>query len=304
MRRSEMKRRFRYFVASAGAIVAALCMIATPTLAQQGKAPEPTSSPAAKQDAKFDPHDLNGSWISTQGAGAVGDNNPVPEPPLTPWAKEHLLIKGGISHAGLNATSKGVASSGSLPAGAVAFDANGVPTNVPDGHFPGENCEPQGVPVQFNFTVFYPFQFIMLPDRIYQMFEDHREWRTIWLNRDHSKNLFPSYFGDSVAKWEGNALVVDTIGYSGRLWISENVGHKMSDAFHLVERYRLVDATHLQLEMTYYDPKAWGDKEWSGWKKEFKLDSKGDSLQENVCDPAHWREYDNVVLDPAKKDSK
>ena len=285
MRRLEMKHRLAYLVASAGTILAALGLILTPTLAQQGRAPERPPRPATKQDAKFDPHDLSGSWISTQGAGAVGDNNPVPEPPLTPWAKEHLLIKGGISHAGLNATSKGVPSSG------------------PDGHFPGENCEPQGVPVQFNFTVFYPFQFIMLPDRIYQLFEDHREWRTIWL-RDHPKNLFPSYFGDSVAKWEGNTLVVDTIGYNGRLWISENVGHKMSDAFHLVERYRLADATHLQLEMTYYDPKAWGDKEWSGWKKEFKLDSKGDSLQENVCDPAHWREYDNVVLDPAKKDSK
>ena len=160
------------------------------------------------------------------------------------------------------------------------------------------------MPVQFNFTVFYPFQFVMLPDRIYQMFEDHREWRTIWLNRDHPKNPFPSYFGDSVAKWEGNTLVVDTIGYNGRLWISENVGHKMSDAFHLVERYHLLYATHLELEMTYYDRKAWGDRGWPGWKKEFTLDSKGDSLLENICDPAHWREYDTVISDPISKDSK
>ena len=300
MSRSELKRSFSYSVASTAAILVALSILVAPALAQQGKAP----GAAAKQDGKFDPHNLNGSWISTQGPGGVGDNNPIPEPPLTPWAKEHLLIQGGISHAGLNATSKGVPSSGSLPEGAVAYDANGVPTNLPGGHFPGENCEPQGVPVQFNFTVFYPFQFILLPDRIYQMFEDHREWRTIWLNRDHPKSLFPSYFGDSVAKWEGNTLVVDTIGYNGRLWISENIGHKMSDAFRLVERYHLLDSTHLELEMTYYDPTAWGDKAWPGWKKEFNLDSKGDSLQENICDPAHSREYDNVVLDPAKKDSK
>ncbi|PYU26616.1 MAG: hypothetical protein DMG30_01675 [Acidobacteria bacterium] len=304
MRRLEMKERHAYSVASAGAILVALCMIVTPALAQQAKAPERIPGPAAKQNANFDPHNLNGSWISTQGPQGVGDNNPIPEPPLTPWAKEHLLIKGGISHAGLNATSKGVPSSGSLPDGAVAFDANGVPTNVPGGHYPGENCEPQGVPVQFNFTVFYPFQFVMLPDRIYQMFEDHREWRTIWLNRDHPKNPFPSYFGDSVAKWEGNTLVVDTIGYNGRLWISENVGHKMSDAFHLVERYHLLYATHLELEMTYYDRKAWGDRGWPGWKKEFTLDSKGDSLLENICDPAHWREYDTVISDPISKDSK
>ena len=92
--------------------------------------------------------------------------------------------------------------------------------------------------------------------------------------------------------------MVDTIGFNGRLWISENVGHYMSDAFHLVERYHLTDATHLNLEMTYYDPKAWGGKPWTGWKKEFKLASKGDSLEENICDPAQRQEYDSVILNP------
>src|SRR5260370_39881476 len=72
----------------------------------------------------------------------------------------------------------------------------------------------------------------------------------------------------------------------------------MSDAFRLVERYHLSDATHLTLEMTYYDPKAWGDKPWTGWKKEFRLDAKTDSLQENVCDTA--RTYDDVIENPAK----
>ena len=99
MRRLEMKERHAYSVASAGAILVALCMIVTPALAQQAKAPERIPGPAAKQNANFDPHNLNGSWISTQGPQGVGDNNPIPEPPLTPWAKEHLLIKGGITHA-------------------------------------------------------------------------------------------------------------------------------------------------------------------------------------------------------------
>lgn len=86
----------------------------------------------------------------------------LPKPPLTARAKEHLLIK-GISHAGLNATSKGAASSGSLAEGVVAVDQNGVPTNVPNGHYPGENCEPEGVPVEFNYPQ-YPLQFIILPN--------------------------------------------------------------------------------------------------------------------------------------------
>lgn len=255
-----------------------------------------TSPDSTKGDANFDPHDLNGSWIGT--LRIYGDNNSVPEPPLTPWAKEHLLLK-NISHAGLNATAKGASSAGSLTAGATSVDENGVPSNVPGGHYPGEKCELQGTPVAFNYINEYPMLFIMLPDRIYQMFEYHREWRTIWLNRDHPRDLLPSYFGDSVGKWDGNTLDVDTVGYNGekgRRWISENLGHYMSDAFRLVEHYHLTDATHLTLEMTYYDPKAWGDKPWTGWKKEFKLDSKTDSLQENVCDTA--RDYESVIAAP------
>jgi hypothetical protein len=259
-----------------------------------GGAPGP--APVAKQPAKFDLRDLNGSWLGTQ--KFFGDNNSVPEPPLTQWAKEHLLMK-SISHTGLNLVAKGESSTNSSLTGIT--DANGVPANVPSGHYPGENCEPLGVPVQFNGTHYYPFQFIILSDRIYQLFEKQLERRTIWLNREHPKDIFPTYFGDSVAKWEGDTLVVDTVGFNGEAghrWISENVGHYMSDAFHLVERYRLTDATHLTLEMTYYDPKAWGDRAWTGWRKEFKLDSKGDSLQENVCDPSHWHDYDSIILNP------
>jgi hypothetical protein len=268
------------------------CVCSAPLFAKQaGGAPSPASS--AKQETKFDLSSLNGSWLGTQ--KFFGDNNRVPEPPLTPWAREHLLLP-SISHTGLNLTSKGESSTASSLSGIT--DANGVPANVPEGHYPGEHCEPLGVPVQFNGTHYYPFHFIVLPDRIYQLFEKQMERRVIWLNRDHRKDMFPTYFGDSVGKWEGNTLVVDTIGFNGRLWISENVGHYMSDAFHLVERYHLLDAAHLQLEMTYYDPKAWGDKPWTGWKKEFKLDSKGDSLEENICDPARWQEYDSVILNP------
>ncbi len=86
---------------------------------------------------------------------------------------------------------------------------------------PGEHCEPLGVPVQFNGTHYYPFHFIVLPDRIYQLFEKQLERRTIWLNRDHRSDLFPSYFGDSVGKWEGNTLVVDTIGFNGEALVDQ-----------------------------------------------------------------------------------
>ncbi len=147
------------------AVVAVALLACSPALfAQQGRGSG--NGPAAKEGTKFDPHDLNGSWIGTQ--QFFGDDNPVPEPPLTSWAREHLLMK-SISHTGLNLTSKGESSTSSSLSGIT--DANGVPANVPEGHYPGEHCEPLGVPVQFNGTHYYPFQFIILHDRIYQMFE-------------------------------------------------------------------------------------------------------------------------------------
>jgi hypothetical protein len=280
--------------------VRTLCMRCLATMAVLSLAPAmmaqtgATAPRAASQKQGFDPHNLNGSWIGVK--RFFGDDNTVPEPPLTQWGREHLLLK-NISHPGLsNNIYAGGRGSGAK------VDPNGVPADVGGGHYPGEGCAPEGAPVQFNYTGAYPFMFIMLPDRIYQMFENHREWRVFWLNRDHPKDLTPSYMGDSVAKWEGNTLVVDTIGFNGKDWFSENVGQLMSDQFHLVERYHLTDATHLTLEMTYYDPKAWGDKPWPGWKKEFNLDSRSDTLEESMCDPSHWQQYDGEISNPV--DSK
>ena len=249
-----------------------------------------TAKSGATGDQSFDPHNLNGSWIGVK--VFFGDENATPEPPLTQWAKEHLLIA-NISHPPLpSARNNG------------GKDNNGIPVNVPIGGYPGQRCDPIAAPAQFNYIGAYPIQFIMLPDRIYQMFENHREWRVFWLNRDHPKSVFPTYMGDSVAKWDGDTLVVDTIGFNGKDWISENLGQLMSDAFHLVERYHLTDATHMDLDSTYYDPKAWGDKPWPGWKKQFKLDSRGDSQEEQMCDPEHWNNYDQGFSDPVKDQTK
>ena len=258
-----------------------------------------TSKGDTSKSQPFDPHDLSGDWMSYRPSGlppldrqanfgASNDpDNKIPEPPLTAWGKEHLLVK-AIAHGGL----------GDKPR---TQDTNGVPANVLDGEFPGKDCAPMGAPAQFNFTGSYPVEFVMTPSRIYQIFEDHRELRIIWMNQDHPKNIIPSYMGDSTGKWDGDALVVDTIGFNGRDLISNNLGQRMSDAFHLVERYRRVDHDHLELDMTYYDPKAWGDKSWPGFKKYFKLQPENQRLEEYICNQADEGTYDNRILNPGSK---
>jgi len=268
---------------------------------------------AAERDSrKFDPRDLSGTWrgeaarpgaISVAGSTTrnfASYDRKIPEPPLTEWGKQHLLYK-SISHDALTGTH---APGWDLPGRfcyithtpCFSADPNGVPVNDPDGEYPGKDCEPLSTPAMYDYPGIGSMEILATPEgnRIYQFFEYHREWRTWWLNRDHPKDLDPTYEGDSAAHWEGDTLVVDTIGYNGKTMLSQNVGHRKSDAFHLVERFQRVDHDHLVIDMTYYDPKAWGDKAWPGFHKYYTLVPKED-VQEFICSPREYQEYNRRV---------
>jgi hypothetical protein len=63
------------------------------------------------------------------------------------------------------------------------------------------------------------------------------------------------WMGESIAKWDGDTLVVDTIGFNDKTWLNgQGVPH--SEELHVIERYRRPDLGHLQVEITLEDPKA------------------------------------------------
>ncbi len=66
----------------------------------------------------------------------------------------------------------------------------------------------------------------------------------------------PSWLGYSTGKWEGDTLVVDTVGFNDKAWL-DVLGHPRSEAMHLVERYHRRDFGHLDVEMTFDDPKMY-----------------------------------------------
>ena len=117
-------------------------------------------------------------------------------------------------------------------------------------------------------------------------------------------DILPTYYGDSVGKWESDTLVVDTIGFNGKTLI-EPVGlsHLMSDSFHLVERWRRTGIGTMELDVTYYDPRVWGDNPWGGLRHEFLLQPKME-LGETYCtaeDNARFDEFIKPALQPAHK---
>jgi hypothetical protein len=106
---------------------------------------------------------------------------------------------------------------------------------------PGNQCWPAPVPY-----IFWTFgvQILQRPDKIMILYSnpDH-EFRQVRLNRTHPAQVMPSWYGDSVGYYEGNTLVIDTVGIKTDrpLAMVDQYGTPYTEALHVVERYRLLD---------------------------------------------------------------
>jgi len=104
---------------------------------------------------------------------------------------------------------------------------------------PSNQCWPGGVPY-----VFWDFlmQMLQQPDKITMIYRQGPEVRHVWLNRQHPASVKPSWYGDSVGHYEGDTLVIDTVGIkSGPYAMVDMYGTPRSAALHVVENYRLLD---------------------------------------------------------------
>jgi hypothetical protein len=137
----------------------------------------------------------------------VGDyKNPI----LQPWAADVVKKKGALSLAG------------------VTFPS------------PSNTCWPEPVPYLFKHMA---MQMVQLPDQIVMLFSENHEVRRVRMNEPHPAKVTPSWHGDAVGHYDGDTLVIDTVG------IRTDRPHAMIDLFgtpyteklHVVERYRLVD---------------------------------------------------------------
>ena len=70
--------------------------------------------------------------------------------------------------------------------------------------------------------------------------------------------------GDSVGRWEGDTLVIDTVGLTDRTWLDDH-GNRHSDALHVIERWRRISANELWYEATIDDPKFYTEPWTTGW---------------------------------------
>lgn len=118
------------------------------------------------------------------------------------------------------------------------------------------NCSPPGLPRIMRLPQ-YPYEFLFTPGRVTINQEAWMQTRTIWTDgRQHPDDVDPSYNGHSIGHWEGDVLVVDTIGISDELEMGE--GGRHSDQFRLTERIYLSpgDPDLLINDMRMTDPLA------------------------------------------------
>lgn len=113
-------------------------------------------------------------------------------------------------------------------------------------------CRPHGMPRVMESP--YPIEMVQTPGRITFLHEVGHSVRRIWMDREHPADLRPTYLGHSVGRWEGDTLVVDTVGLNDKTWIDDE-GSSHSDQLHVVERFRKIDGgAKLELTITLSDP--------------------------------------------------
>ncbi len=180
-------------------------------LGWSGNGTELEQPPSGPGPVTFDPEF---PYVSNAQAARTGDpanfrvadlSNPI----LQPWVVEALRAQNDEVHAG-----------------AAVFDGK-------------VRCWPAGVPV-FLLYPGSPIYFLQTPDEIVMVMEQDHQIRHVRMNQAHSENPTPSWFGESVGHYEGNALVVDTIGFNDRSFI-DNYRTPHTTKLHIVERFRFIE---------------------------------------------------------------
>ena len=120
---------------------------------------------------------------------------------------------------------------------------------------PGAHCKPSSVTGLDVAPI--PFKLVQAPELILILYEENTVFRQIFLDgRKPVEDAVPRYMGYSTGRWEGDTLVVETVGFTDRQWL-DGMGHPSSERLKLIERFRRPDVGHLEIEITVDDPGAY-----------------------------------------------
>jgi len=151
---------------------------------------------------------------------------------------------------------------------------------------PHTRCKASGIARQF--LTPYGVEFVELPELervfIFDIGGPHT-FRTVYMDgRSHPHDLQPSYYGHSIGWWEGDTLVVDSLGFNESFWLDRR-GLPHTTQLHTVERFKRTNAETIEYEIDIHDPGAYT----APFTGRFALGwDKGTELFEYVCQQANY----------------
>lgn len=237
-------------------IFAGTAVIALASALPTQTAQQPGSAKTAAASAPAPEHDLSGVWNmhSTPAQRKYTGSTYTAEPPeMTPWGNEKYMAN--------------------------------KPSNGPRTHSLKETddpvlrqCLPPGTPRIYLQP--FPFQMVQTPKEILMIYEYDHTVRQIFMDgRAHPEDITPTYMGNSIGKWDGDTLVVDTVGFNDKTWLDRD-GHPHSDQLHVIERFHRVDRDNMTIDINIEDPKVLVKP----WKSQLNFQLKPDwDIMELVC---------------------
>lgn len=256
-------------------------------------------SSVAMAQAQFNPRDLSGIW-TIDGHRSISAN----VPPMTPEGEARLNAnkptRGRFLGEPLNGQHRGFVRAVRVPS---------------QGNDPAHQCNPNGFPRLLLDPE--PVEFLQTEGRLLQLFQWERTLRELWMDGrtvpagESLENLGPAWYGHTAGGWEGNTLVMNTVGLDDRAWIDIFGFPKSTDA-RIEERYTRTGPDTIELRMTMYDPTFYKEP-WVSDVKTFTRVKREETtyfgwyglfsgITEGICAPLNEVDsYNTLVRDPAGK---
>src|SRR5436309_10098324 len=104
----------------------------------------------------------------------------------------------------------------------------------------------------------YPLEVLQTPKRLAILYESNNIFHVVPTDgRQQPNDIEPTWMGTSVGRYEDDTLVIDTKGFNGRITLDVGAEHPTSDALHITERLRYIDANRVGYDLTIEDPKIY-----------------------------------------------
>ena len=163
---------------------------------------------------------------------------------------------------------------------------------------PGQSCHPQGVPA---FTLAQgPLIILQTPKKVTMIEESSQMVRHIYMNEQHPANLKASWLGHSIGRYEGDTLVVDTVGLSTKSFV-DSFRTPHSEKLHVIERWRIIEGGHsLDVRIRVEDPDAFEQP----WESYVQYRRAQEPFEEIICQEGNFELFgdDYGIPQAAKPD--